>query len=76
MQELHEAGEAPPNVPATNVMASSPSVVADLTDEHYLDTTNFEWPLLQPELQTDVAEDLVVAAPPDGCCAVSRPPSR
>jgi chromosome partitioning protein len=61
VQELHEGGEAPPNV-----VASSPSVVADLTDEHYLDTTNFEWPLLQPEQQTDVAEDLVVAAPPDG----------
>ena len=39
MQELDEGGEAPPNVRATNITASSHSVVADLTDEHYLDTT-------------------------------------
>ena len=65
MQELHEGGEAPPTVPATSVLASSPIVVADLTDEHHLDTTNFEWPLLRSEQRTDVGEDLVVAAPPD-----------
>jgi hypothetical protein len=56
VQELH-GGEAPPNVPSTNVpttngpttngpttnvMASSPSVVADLTDEHYLDARELE----------------------------------
>jgi chromosome partitioning protein len=61
VQELHEGGEAPPTV-----VASSRSVVADLTDEHYLDTTYFEWPLLRPEQQTEIGEDLVVAAPPDG----------
>ena len=35
-------------------MASSPTVVADLTDEHYLDTSNFEWPLLRSEQLTEV----------------------
>jgi len=36
VQELHEGNEAPPNFPATDLIASSPTVVADLTDEHYL----------------------------------------
>jgi chromosome partitioning protein len=66
VQELHEGNEAPPNFPATDLMASSPTVVADLTDEHYLDTATFEWPLLRTEQQTEVAADSVVAAPPEG----------
>ena len=73
MQELHEGGEAPPNVAATSVMASSPSVVADLTDEHYLDTTDFECRCSRSEQQTDVGAGLVVAAPPDGAAQSVEP---
>ena len=54
-------------------MASSPSVVADLTDEHYLDTTNFEWPLLQSEQQTDVAAGFRRCGTAGRRCAVRRP---
>ncbi len=55
-----------------NVVASSPSVVADLTDEHYLDATDLE-SLLRSEQQTDVDEDFVVAAPPDGVAQPVEP---
>ncbi len=75
MQELDEGGHAPPNVPApsvsgrnvpaSNVMASSRSVVADLTDEHYLDADKLE-SLFQPEQRSDVDENSVVPPPPDG----------
>ena len=37
-------------------MASSPTVVADLTDEHYLDASDLEWPL-RAEEQSDVVPD-------------------
>ena len=38
MQELDQGGGAPPDVRATNMTASSQSVVDDLADEHYLET--------------------------------------
>ena len=47
--------------------------MADLTDQHYLDTSNFEWPLLRSEQQTEVVEDSVVAAPPDGIAQSVEP---
>ena len=75
MQELDGGGPAPPNVPAQNapaqnipaqnVMASSRSVVADLTDEHYLDPDKFA-SLFQPDQRPDVDENFVVPASPDG----------
>lgn len=75
MQELDEGGQVPPhvpapsvsgrNVPASNVMASSRIVVADLTDEHYLDADKLE-SLFQPDQRSDVDENFVVPAPPDG----------
>jgi chromosome partitioning protein len=46
-------------------VASSHSVVADLTDEHYLDTSDLET-LLQAEQQTVVDQDYVVPAPTNG----------
>ena len=64
VQELHEGGAASPDLAGPNVVASSPSVVADLTDEHYLDAHEFEL-LFQAEQQADVGEDVAVAAPPD-----------
>jgi chromosome partitioning protein len=75
VQELDEGGQSPPhvpapsvsgrNVPASNVMPSSRSVVADLTDEHYLDADKLE-SLLQPDQRSDVDQNFVVPAPPDG----------
>jgi chromosome partitioning protein len=64
VQELHEGGAASPNLAGPNAVASSPSVVADLTDEHYLDAHEFEL-LFRAEQQADVGEDVAVAAPPD-----------
>jgi chromosome partitioning protein len=75
VQELDEGGQAPPHVPApsvsgrsvpaSNVMASSRSVVADLTDEHYLDADKLE-SLFQPGQRSDVDQNFVVPAPSDG----------
>ena len=62
MQELHEGGEASPNFAGPSVVASSPSVVADLTDEHYLDASEFEL-LFRAEQQLKVDEDVGVAPP-------------
>ena len=67
MQELHGGGEVPPNV-----VASSHSVVADLTDEHHLDTTDLE-SLFQADQQAGVDQEYVVAAPPNG---VAQPVER
>jgi chromosome partitioning protein len=76
VQELH-GGEAPPNVPATsvptaNVKAPSSSVIADLTEEHYLDARELE-SLLRAEQQTNVDQEHVVPAPPNG---VAQPVER
>jgi chromosome partitioning protein len=70
VQELHRGGKAGSNVTGSNVtepsaVASSHSVVADLTDEHYLDTSDLET-LLQAEQQTVVDQDYVVPAPTNG----------
>jgi chromosome partitioning protein len=60
VQELHGGGEVPPNV-----VASSHSVVADLTDEHHLDTGDLE-SLLRADQQEGVDQGYVVPAPPNG----------
>ena len=73
MQELHEGGEASPNLAGPNVVSSSPSVVADLTDEHYLDASEFEL-LFQAEQQADVGEEVAVAAPPEVAQSVEPEP--
>ena len=67
MQELHGGGEAPPNV-----MASSHSVAADLTDEHHLDTNDLESMFLADQ-QAGVDQEHVVPAPPNG---VAQPVER
>jgi chromosome partitioning protein len=72
VQELHEGGEASPNFAGPSVAASSPSVVADLTDEHYLDASEFE-SLFRAEQQVDVGEGVAVAAPPDGVAQSVEP---
>ena len=53
-------------------MASSHSVVADLTDEHHLDTSDLE-SLFQAEQQSGVDQEHVVPAPPNG---VAQPVER
>ena len=55
MQELDEGGGARPDVRATNITASSHSVVADLTDEHYLDARDLESLLRADEEHTERA---------------------
>jgi chromosome partitioning protein len=48
-------------------------VVADLTDEHYLDASEFEL-LFQAEQQADVGEEVAVAAPPEVAQALEPEP--
>ena len=72
MQELDEGGGAPPNVRATNITASSHSVVADLTDEHYLDARDLESLLRADEEHTN-DQDFVVSAPPDASPSADGP---
>jgi chromosome partitioning protein len=67
VQELHGGGEVPPNV-----VASSHSVVADLTDEHHLDTSDLE-SLFRADQQAAVDQEYVVPAPPNG---VAQPVER
>ncbi len=76
MQELHGGGEARPNLSAPdlagpNAVASSHSVVADLTDEHHLDTSDLE--SLLADQQAGVDQEYVVPAPPNG---VAQPVER
>ena len=87
MQERDEGGGAPPHSapphfappdstppgPAgTNGVGSSRSVVADLTEEHYLDANNLE-ALFRAEQSAAVDETFVVPPPPEG---VARPVER
>jgi chromosome partitioning protein len=61
------------NVPGPNGLASSRSVVADLTNQHYLDTSDFE-ALFREEQASLVDEKFVVPPPPDGVAqAVPEP---
>ena len=53
------------NGPAVNGTGSSRSVVADLTDQHYLDASDLD-SLHRDEKQSKVDESFVVPAPPDG----------
>ena len=72
--ELHGGGESPPNGPATdfpastisagNGMTSSRSVVADLSDEHYLDANDLD-SLYPADQGSALDENFVVSAPPD-----------
>jgi chromosome partitioning protein len=62
------------NGPALNGTGSSRSVVADLTDQHYLDANDLD-SLYRDEQQSKVDESFVVPAPPDGIAqAVEREP--
>ena len=61
--EFDEGGGAPPNVRTTNITVSSQSVVADLTDEHYLDARDLE-ALLRADEEPASDQDSVVSAPP------------
>src|SRR5512132_276201 len=63
VQEFDEGGGAPPNVRTTNITVSSQSVVADLTDEHYLDARDLE-ALLRADEESASDQDSVVSAPP------------
>jgi chromosome partitioning protein len=78
VQELDEGGGAPPNVRTTNITASSQSVVADLTDEHYLDARDLE-ALLRADEEPASDQGFVVSAPPDSAPApngVAQPVER
>jgi chromosome partitioning protein len=62
------------NGPALNGTGSSRSVVADLTDQHYLDANDLD-SLYRDEQQSKIDESFVVPAPPDGIAqAVEREP--
>jgi chromosome partitioning protein len=58
------------NGPANNGTTTSPTVVADLTDEHYLDAPNLPDTdpdaLNRTEQRPTIDENFVVPAPPDG----------
>ncbi len=58
------------NGPGNNGTATSPTVVADLTDEHYLDAPNLPDTdpnaLYRTEQRPTIDENFVVPAPPDG----------
>ena len=88
MQERDGGGEAGPvvagrkvagphvrgsNVPGPNGLASSRSVVADLTNQHYLDTSDFE-ALFREEQASLVDEKFVVPPPPDGVAQADPEP--
>jgi chromosome partitioning protein len=53
------------NGPALNGTGSSRGVVADLTDQHYLDANDLD-SLYRDEQQSKIDESFVVPAPPDG----------
>jgi chromosome partitioning protein len=53
------------NGPSLNGTGSSRSVVADLTDQHYLDANDLD-SLYRDEQQSKIDESFVVPAPPDG----------
>jgi chromosome partitioning protein len=53
------------NGPVLNGTGSSRSVVADLTDQHYLDATELD-SLYRDEQQSKIDESFAVPAPPDG----------
>jgi chromosome partitioning protein len=53
------------NGPAPNGTGSSRSVVADLTEQHYLDPSDLD-SLYRDEQQSKIDEGFVVPAPPDG----------
>jgi chromosome partitioning protein len=61
------------NVPGPNGLASSRSVVADLTNQHYLDTSDFE-ALFREEQASLVDEKFVVPPPPDGVAQADPEP--
>jgi chromosome partitioning protein len=62
------------NGPVLNGTGSSRSVVADLTDQHYLDANDLD-SLYRDEQQSKIDESFVVPAPPDGIAqAVEREP--
>jgi chromosome partitioning protein len=62
------------NGPALNGTGSSRSVVADLTDQHYLDANDLD-SFYRDEQQSKIDESFVVPAPPDGIAqAVEREP--
>jgi len=84
VQELDEGGGAPPNgrpmsngrptnngLP-TSTAASSQSVAADLTNEHYLDASDLE-SLLRADEEPTIDPDFVVPAAPNG---VAQPVER
>jgi len=84
VQELDEGGGAPPNgrpmsigrptndgLP-TSTAASSQSVVADLTNEHYLDASDLE-SLLRADEEPTIDPDFVVPVAPNG---VAQPVER
>jgi chromosome partitioning protein len=79
VQELHGGGEtgpkpSGPNLSGPNAVASSQSVVADLTDEHHLDASDLE-SLFQAEHQSNGDQEYVVPAPPNGVAqSVEREP--
>ena len=88
MQERDGGGEAGPvvagrkvagphvrgsNVPGPNGLASSRSVVADLTNQHYLDTSDFD-ALFREEQASLVDEKFVVPPPPDGVAQAAPEP--
>ena len=88
MQERDGGGEAGPvvagrkvagphvrgsNVPGPNGLASSRSVVADLTNQHYLDTSDFD-ALFREEQASLVDEKFVVPPPPDGVAQADPEP--
>ena len=79
MQELHGGGEAGPRLSGANltgpsVVASSHSVVADLTDEHHLDASDLDT-LFQVEHESNVDQGYAVPPPPNGVAqAVEREP--
>jgi len=61
------------NVPGPNGLASSRSVVADLTNQHYLDTSDFD-ALFREEQASLVDEKFVVPPPPDGVAQADPEP--
>jgi chromosome partitioning protein len=77
VQELDEGDGAPPNGRptsngrpmnnglSTSTTASSQSVVADLTNEHYLDASDLE-SLLRADEEPTIDHDIVVPAAPNG----------
>jgi chromosome partitioning protein len=70
VQELHEGGGARPNLSAADL--AEPTIVADLSDEHHLDTNDLE-SLFHADQQAGVDQGYVVPAPPNG---VAQPVER